>query len=512
MTEVAKQPKKKSVPAQFYRGDGMDAWGHIVSPREAVSEGGRTVFIFERDGDFTFSPNIEEEERIVVPVQECLVRYVVKGEDLIDPKIQLADVYADLLAFMSDYYVHRNPTVTKFLALYFIASHVLLRAPGIVHVWLVGKRRSGKTTLQLLAGQFCYRAFGGVNPSAASIYRFLGHQEEYAPTILVAEYDKATEFMREICREGDIPGSTVPRCDDENGHQVVHHYHIYGARINASNSLHGEDRDMDRVHVIRSTKGRPKRPRSDLWLNADAMEEVSALRARLLLWKLRTFSGLIIPGEDPKRRVSEGRDWEHYAAVITLASMIDADLEAEIRNYVDECLEGMEREAGEGKTGALVKALGGEDGLFDEKHLQGERYQVSFKEIWERVKKDASPFLNNDGKEVENKLVLESGEVLTTTRAGKILKDELEGSKTSWREGNGTKVKGYEWTEESAREIRDGTGGTSRTGSSEGQASEYPQKQALRGKQGENQPVKSDASSQKPVPPAQPVPKEESKP
>jgi hypothetical protein len=505
MTSAKEQePKKKSVSLQFYIDFLGDSWGHSWGPREAVSDQGRNLFLFLKDDGFMTCEKVEEPERDVLPVQECLVPYVICNEDLTKPNTDIGELYADLHAFMSDYYVHRDPRVTKFLALYFIASYVLLRAPGIIQVWLVGKRRSGKTTLQLLAKQFCYRAFGGVNPSEASIYRFLGHLQEFAPTILVAEYDKASAFMREICREGDIPGSTVPRCDEEGRRQVVHHYHIFGARINVSNGLHGEDRDLDRVHAIHSTKGQPNRPRSDLWLNEGVMERVRSLRVRLLLWKLRNFARLRIPGEDPKHQINEGRDWEHYAAIITLASFVDSKLEDEIRTYVDESLEGMEREAGEGKTGVLVKAL---SVLLNEKHIEGGVYQISFASIWEETGKDATPFVADSGTEVKNKLVLENGEILTTTRAGRILKDELGGKKTSWWEGK-TKTKGYEWTEENAREIKNGTGGTSGTGLEERTASRDGQKQPRNAKQGKISDSDTSDSAGKPVPPVQPVPKE----
>jgi hypothetical protein len=82
------------------------------------------------------------------------------------------------------------------------------------------------------------------------------------------------------------------------------------------------------------------------------------------------------------------------------------------------------------------------------------------------------------------------------------LKDELAGRKTSWWDGK-TKTKGYVWTEETAREVKDGTGGT---GFSDTKASEEAEKQPSKGKQGENKPSPNDDPSQKLVPPVQPVP------
>jgi hypothetical protein len=108
MSGETEERKKKSVALQFCKGDLMDSWGHECGPREAVSSDGISLFLFERDGAFYLTPSFEEAERVIVPVQENPVPYLVRKEDLDQPRIQLGELYADLHGFMSDYYVHRQ--------------------------------------------------------------------------------------------------------------------------------------------------------------------------------------------------------------------------------------------------------------------------------------------------------------------------------------------------------------------------------------------------------------------
>ena len=157
----------------------------------------------------------------------------------------LGDVFSETHRIVSDYYAHPDDGAQKFLALYLVHSYILGKSLGTIFIWLVGAKRTGKTTLQMIAEEIGYRAFGGVDPSEASIYRTLGHEVEYAPLVICREYEHATDLMRRIQREGNIPGGTVSRNDkNDSGNYEPNEYFLYGSLINASNKLFGEDVDL----------------------------------------------------------------------------------------------------------------------------------------------------------------------------------------------------------------------------------------------------------------------------
>ena len=215
---------------------------------EAVKVQGKDQFLTWDGAKFTFSEDLENGiGAIIKPLDYTASPYTFLLEEIESATVpSVAELYSELHEIISSYYSHLDSRLLKFCALYIIHSYILTKSIGTIFMWFVGRKRSGKNTIQLIAEKSGYRAFSGVNPSESAIYRTLGCEVEYAPLIIVREYQYANENMKTIAREGDIPGSTVPRSDKVGDIFVVNHYHLHGSRIVGSNKLFGEEADMDR--------------------------------------------------------------------------------------------------------------------------------------------------------------------------------------------------------------------------------------------------------------------------
>jgi len=432
------QPTKKYIYVPF--------WSTSSGCYEAVKMDGREVFLTYRNGRYVVLDELElDDETGLKPIQYTEPEYTFAGEDIENtdaPKLE--DIYNEVYSFYRDYFAHPDPRVQKFLALYVIHGYILTRSVGTTFIWLVGQKRTGKTTAQIIAALLGYRAFQGVAPSEPAIYRTLGWEVEYGPLIICREYERASDIFKEIVREGDIPGATVPRADKADDHFVVNHYRVYGSRINSSNSLHGGEADLDRYTIIRCAHLRPLRPRAELYRDPNVMRKLHETRNSLLLWKLANWADLKIPFEDPLGRITEGRDWEHDGGIITLAGWVTPELGEEIRGFVEELLEeGREQEKHQLRA-QIIEAI---RKLADEKHKTPEGYRIQFEEIWSALKEEYTPYFEG-GVEVPTKLIGGDGEVITTTRAGKILREQLFGLRRVWKDDNKKNVKGYVWTAE----------------------------------------------------------------
>jgi hypothetical protein len=422
-------------------------WSTTSKCFEAALVDWREAFLTFNSGKFEVLDELElSDEQGLKPVEYTQTKYSFTQEQIDSTVVpSLPQLYEDVYSFFRDYWAHFDPRIQKFLALYLIHSYVLTKSPGTIFVWLVGQKRTGKTTAQLIAEALGYRAFSGVAPSEAALYRTLGFEVEHGPLIICREYEHASDVFKEIVREGDIPGATVPRADKIEDRFVVNHYHLYGSRINGSNSLHGNEADMDRFCVIKCVHLQPLRPRVELYRSKDVIEKIRRTRNDLLLWKLANWSELRFPLEDPAGEIVEGRDWEHYGGVITLAGAISAELGKEIRDFVNERLaEGREEERYQLRA-QLVEII---RGLADEKHrLPDGGCRIEFNEIWAELKAECTPFVEN-GVEVQTKLIGGDGEVITTHKVGKIIREQLFGERHVWKDDERNSIKGYAWTAE----------------------------------------------------------------
>jgi hypothetical protein len=350
-----------------------------------------------------------------------------------------------------DYFYHSDPRVHKFLSLYIIHSYLVSKSIGTVFVWLIGAKRSGKTTVQLIAESLGYRPVSGVGPSEAAIYRTLGYEVEYAPLVIIKEFERASELMKEISREGDIPGTVVSRADKEGDRIIVRNYHVYGSKIVASNRLHGDEADMDRYHIIKTEHGKPTKPRSDLYRNSSVIEKINDIRNKLLLWKLANFSNFIVPPQDDK--ITEGRDWEHYGGIITLAGMISPELKQEMYDYI---LEIIKEKAEDEQNSAVIITAKAILGLAElKKQITGidnvKRIRIPFNEIWQKLAEDCTPI--TDPRTGDIVKLQASDKLITPQFLGKLIREQLFGHKELWKE-NQVVYRGYSWSIEELEKLK----------------------------------------------------------
>jgi|GEM_PF-5856185 len=417
---------------------------------EAVRIGGKDVFLYY-DGGFKITEWIDTESERIMPVQYMHPYVFVSLPENLEPP-KLSDIYNEVYEIFRNYFYHSDPRVHKFLSLYIIHSYLVSRSIGTVFVWLIGAKRSGKTTVQLIAESLGYRPVSGVGPSEAAIYRTLGYEVEYGPLIIIKEFERASELMKEISREGDIPGTVVPRADKEGDRIVVRNYHIYGSKIVASNRLHGDEADMDRYHIIKTEHGKPTKPRSDLYRNPNVMEKLNDIRNKLLLWKLANFSSFNVPPEDEK--ITEGRDWEHYGGIITLAGMISPELKQEMYEYILEIIKEKAEDEQNSVVALTAKAI---LGLAEkQKELIGidnvKRVRIPFADIWQKLAEDCTPITDPRTGDIV-KLQAPDGKVLTYTSLGKLIKEQLFGHKELWKE-NQVVYRGYSWSIEELEKLK----------------------------------------------------------
>ena len=414
---------------------------------EAITLGGRDSFLGFDDGKY-IAPDVLEisDTKVYRPVQDS--RYPYSFEEIPTTVPDVRDLYQRVFRFWSDYFAHSNPTVIKYEALYTIHSYILPNSPGVIQEWLIGRSRTGKTTAGTINYNLGYRAFGGVNPSEAAIYRTLGYTVEYGPMVILAEYEKASDDMRAISRDSDIPGSGVPRVDKEGegGTFKVHTYFTFGSRFIGANSIPANynEADMDRMHIINGEHLKPKRPRAELLRKKDVIKGLSDLRNDLLAWKVANFATLNVPTEDPKGEITEGRDWEHYGGIIYIASLVAPELEHEIRTYILDYL----NEAAEARKSSVQSLL---TRIVTEKAPQDEQvsiagYQMAFSDIWAALAQECNPVVYK-GVQDNTKLITPDGEVVTFTSVGSMLRDQLFGKKVRITR-DGHTVTGYKWSKD----------------------------------------------------------------
>jgi len=418
---------------------------------EAVRIGGKDVFLYYDAGGFKITEWVDTESERIMPVQYMHPYIFAALPDYSEP-LKLSDIYNEVYEIFSDYFYHSDKRVHKFLSLYIIHSYLVSKSIGTVFIWLIGAKRKGKTTVQEISEALGYRPVSGVGPSEAAIYRTLGYEVEYGPLIIIKEFERASELMKEISREGDIPGSVVPRTDKEGERMVVRNYHVYGSKIVASNRLHGDEADMDRYHIIKTEHGKPNKPRSDLYRNPSVIEKLNDLRNKLLLWKLVNFSTFTVPPQDDK--ITEGRDWEHYGGIITLAGMISPELQKEMYEYILEIIN--EKTEDEQNSVVALTAKAVLSLAEKQKELIGidniKRVRIPFADIWQKLAEDCTPITDQRTGDII-KLQAPDGKILTYTSLGKLIKEQLFGHKELWKE-NQIVYRGYSWSSEDLEKLK----------------------------------------------------------
>jgi len=416
---------------------------------EAVRINEKDVFLYYDDG-FKITEWIDTESKRIMPVQ-YMDPYIFAALPDSEP-LKLSDIYNEVYEIFSDYFYHSDKRVHKFLSLYIIHSYLVSKSIGTVFVWLIGAKRTGKTTVQVISEALGYRPVSGVGPSEAAIYRTLGYEVEYGPLIIIKEFERASELMKEISREGDIPGSVVPRTDKEGERMVVRNYHVYGSKIVASNRLHGDEADMDRYHVIKTEHGNPNKPRSDLYREQSVIDKLNDIRNKLLLWKLANFSTFKVPARDDI--IKDGRDWEHYGGIITLAGMISPELKQKMYDYIFETIKEKAEEEQNSVVALTAKAI--LDLAEKQKELIGidniTRVRIPFADIWQKLAEDLTPITDPRTGDIV-KLQAPDGKILTYTSLGKLIREQLFGHKEQWREGQ-LKFKGYSWSIEELEKLK----------------------------------------------------------
>ncbi len=448
-TEAEEKPKSLQVP--FWLDDGVP-YEAVLDCSDILREPAPNWLTFE-DGQFKLEDEIQVNGRVLKPARTTTYAYA--GE----PVLPVALLYEDVYEVFSDYFSHLDGRVNKFLALYTLHSYVLTKSAGTIFLWFVGRKRSGKTTVQLIFERLAYRPFAAVDPTEATVFRTLGCEVEYGPLIIVKEFERASASMRQIAREGNIPGSTVPRVDkDTTGAFFVNSYHTYGGRVVGSNKIHGDEADMDRYCTIKCMKLKPRRPRSELLRKDEVMRRLSSLRDALLVWKVASYQELKFPYEDPTGAIQDGRDWENYGGIITLAGMVSPELESEIRDFVSEHLRESEEDEKSAVASLLLESV---QNLATVENREGDSYRIAFRDIWEGLKVQCTEHRAKDGS-IDDNLVSPKGEVISTTKAGRILKDQLMGKPDRW-EIDGKTQRGYVWAAQILRALSP-TGSTSPTG------------------------------------------------
>ncbi|MDG6934362.1 MAG: hypothetical protein JRN68_06655 [Nitrososphaerota archaeon] len=427
-------------------------WATNGSCYEAVKIAETDAFLTYDHGQFSTVEFVETPTLKVIPTQ---FSNPYQFDSVPDRVPSLDEVYKELHEVMRSYFAYPDHRVHKFLALYLIHSYMLPRSLGTIFLWFIGAKRTGKTTFQLISESVGYRPFAGVGTSEAALYRTLGYEIEYAPLIIIKEFERASDLMKEVTREGDIPGTVVPRADKEGDRMVVRNYHVYGSRVVASNKLHGDDADMDRYHLVRAIKGRPARPRVELYRNKQVLAKLQKIRNDLLLWKVARYGGFEVPSTDD--RIPDGRDWEHYGGIITLAGMIDEELKEDMYSYIVEYLKQKTEEEKSSSLMVLTKAIleladmRRSDGTYAYK--RGSTCFIPFEDIWQRVKSECTTFFEPNGNPSQTKVTGPDGKILSTTMAGKLIKEQLLGQKEQWREGKDV-IKGYSWSEDALTAVR----------------------------------------------------------
>jgi len=416
---------------------------------EAVRINEKDVFLYYDDG-FKIAEWIDTESKRIMPVQ-YMDPYIFAALPEYSEPPKLTDLYNEVYEIFRDYYYHSDSRVHKFLSLYIIHSYVVSKSIGTAFIWLIGAKRSGKTTVQLIAESLGYRPIASVGPSEAAIYRTLGYEVEYAPLVIIKEFERASELMKEISREGDIPGTVVSRADKEGDRIVVRNYHIYGSKIVASNRLHGDEADMDRYHIIKTERGNPNKPRSDLYREQSVIDKLNDIRNKLLLWKIVNLSTFKVPAQD--NIIKDGRDWEHYGGIITLAGMISPELQKEMYDYILETIKEKIEDEQNSVVALTAKVILSLAEL--KKQILGidniERVRIPFNEIWQKLAEYLTPITDPRTGEI---VKLQAPDKLITPQfLGKLIREQLFGHREEWREGQ-LKFKGYSWSIEELEKLK----------------------------------------------------------
>jgi len=419
-------------------------WSSNGSVYEAVQvEEGKVVFLTYDGESYKTKTEIGTDSGLVIKpdLYSEQSSYTFTKDEITSAKPQtVKQLYERVYRIVDDYFAHPDPRIAKFMSLYIIHNYCLSKSNGVIFIWLVGRKRSGKSTLQLICERLGYRPFAGVSPTPSTIYRSLG-ETEYGPMIIVKEFEWANDTMKEITRDGNISGNILPRTDEINHRKVVVHYCLYGARVVGSNVIHGDEADRDRYFIIKCMRLKPKRPRAELLRNKKVIADLKQIQKDLLLWKIANLEILQFPYEDTEGEILD-RDWENFGGVIVLAGMISDELASEMRRLVISYIEEKKTEESSGLYSLLLEAI---QNLANANNKLGDDYIIKFKDIWAYVEKNTAEGTHKNGKPVR---VTSNGEQITTTKAGRLLKEQLFGKADSWNEGddsNRKTVRGYVW-------------------------------------------------------------------
>jgi len=426
-------------------------WSDEDTVYEAIKMGGKNTFLYYENNGYRMKDEIVIDGEIIKP-EQYTNPYVIPLDFALNEPPKLTDLYNEVYEIVKDYYYHSDKRVHNFLSLYIIHTYMVSKSIGTIFLWFIGAKRTGKSTIQEISEKLGYRPVSGVGTSEAAIYRILGDKVEYAPLVIIKEYESASELMKQISREGDIPGTPVPRSDKEGDGYRVNFYHIYGSKIVASNRLHGDEADMDRYHIIRAEHGIPNKPRPALHRDKEVVKKINEIRNKLLYWKVANFETFDVPFED--QMIRDGRDWEHYGGIIALAGMISPELKQEMYDYILETINEKTEDEQNSIVVMTAKAILSIAEL--KKQLIGvdnvKRIRIPFNEIWQKLAEYLTPITDPRTGDI---IKLQAPDKLITPQfLGKLIREQLFGHRERpWKEDQ-VVYKGYSWSIEDLEKLK----------------------------------------------------------
>ncbi|MDG6930054.1 MAG: hypothetical protein JRN10_02230 [Nitrososphaerota archaeon] len=436
--ETAENERQNTFVSPFWKDE-----THIY---EAVTTKDGPRFLTYERGMFSLLDSVKSPTKIIKPVEIQNHPYAFESIPVEVPNLK--ELYERVYNFVDDYWFHTDKRLITFNALYILSTYVLPKAPGTFFEFLVGAIRTGKDTLELLFEMLAYRSLAGVSDSEASIYRSLGSLIEYAPTIVLKEKERSSQLGNVLLREGDIHGAVTRKVDKQpDGTQIPVPYFLFGARIYGANKIPPEftEADIDRFFVAHTVRGKPKQPRTKLELDPETLKELNGLRNDLLLWRVLSLPSFEIPYEDPKKEL-DGRDWEHYGAILTLAGMVG--VEVEIRKLIREYVKEQQEQNQNSPTVLVARAI-----LELAKATEGDACHVPSEDIWNYLSAFCLPFKTNEGQTDDSRLVTQNGQVISRHMVGKLIKEQLGGKSVVYREKEKT-VRGFGFTKEQMAFVR----------------------------------------------------------
>lgn len=273
-----------------------------------------------------------------------------------------------------------------YLTLWTIGTYFYSFFSAYPMVYLYGLKNTGKTKIMTIASHLAFNGsmFIGITP--ATLFRIV---QANKPSLFLDEIEKLLDKKREgsvdieaMLNSGYKKGSKVPRCEKQDGKQVVKEYDVYCPKMFAHVKGKVSRTLISRCIRIIMQRTKPNDERGERWPE-EHKPIWQELRNELYIFALEYWSYVLFYYEGTKEIEKEidigNRDWELWKPILVIAKMVNDDLYTKMNFFAKDVTKEYQKDEKEGWEYIIVKTI--------KQNLSEERYYF-ISEIREWLKEE----------------------------------------------------------------------------------------------------------------------------